>query len=191
MKQPPAKVTEAHELYKELMNVLRLGRLAGAMLGEKLFKLKANNDYQKAIGGEPTWAEFLKMPEIALDVREANRAMEIYEEFCVKRGYSTEMLAEAGVKNIHYLLPLVKKGEIEEKEIKGLLQAGAELPQASFRERLQDVKGGDRHYEFVLMRRCIETNNLQKVHEIESAQILEAFAAQGINLSDKIMPEVI
>lgn len=192
MKNPPAKVSLAHSDYQELLKVLELGRLAGVMLGKYLFRLKANNDYQKAVGqGIDTWQEFLKMPEIGLDPREATRAMEIYEQLCLKRGYSTEMVAQAGTKSLHYMLPLIKKGELEESEVSGLLHSAAVLPQKSFREKLQDVKGGDRHYEFVLMRRCKETNSLQKVHDITSEQIVKAFISEGINLTEKLMPEVI
>lgn len=192
MKESPAKVSLAHSDYKELLKVLQLGRLAGVMLGKYLYRLKANNDYQKAVGeGINTWADFLKMPEISLDSREANRAMEIYEELCIKRGYSTEMVAEAGTKNLHYMLPMVKRGDLDDHDIKQLIEEGRDLPQASFRERLQDIKGGDRHYEFVLMRRCVETNNLQKVHDITSEQIVKAFIHEGINLTEQLMPEVI
>lgn len=190
-KQTPATVT-AHTTYKELLKVLELGRLAGVMLGKCLYQLKANKDYQKAVGeGVDTWEDFLKMPEIGLEVREANRAMDIYEQFCVIRGYSTEMVAEAGTKNLHRLLPMIKRDELDDKEIKGLLKDGANLPQKSFKERLHDVRGGDRHYEFVLMRRCIETNNMQRVHDIESPTIIAVFEKAGIFIQDKIMPEVI
>lgn len=189
MKDTPVKSTEAHADYKKLLEVLHLGRMAGALLGQQLFRLYSNRAWQQAIGGESSWEEFLKMPEVNLDKREATRAMEIYEEFCIKRGYSTEMLAEAGVKNLHYMLPMVKKGELPDGDIKELLEAGASLPQRSFKERLHDVKtgGGERHYEFVLMRRCIETNNLQIVHDYDSEKILAAFP----ELKDKLMPEII
>lgn len=190
MKNAPVKATEAHADYKKLLEVLHFGRMAGALLGQQLFRLKANNAFREAIGeGVETWADFLKMPEINLDSREATRAMEIYEQFCIKRGYSTEMLAEAGVKNLHYMLPMVKKGELPEEDIKELLEAGAVLPQRSFKARLHDVKtgGGERHFEFVLMRRCIETNDLQIVHDYDSEKILAAFP----ELREKIMPEII
>lgn len=182
------QATEAHQNYQELVKVLRLGRLAGAMLGQCLFRLKANNAYREAIGaGIETWNDFLKMPEIGLDPREATRAMEIYDEFCIKRGYSIEMLAETGTKALHYLLPMVKDGTLKDEQIGGLLQAGAALPQKSFKEKLHDVRGGERHYEFVLMRRCIETDNLQRVDDITSEQLSAAFP----ELADKLMPEII
>lgn len=184
------RASEAHKDYQKLLEVLKLGRLAGALLGQQLYLLKANNAFREAVGdGVDTWEDFLKMPEIKLDVRESNRAMEIYEEFCIKRGYSTEMLAEAGTKTLHYLLPMVKKNELDKGELDGLLKDGAELPQKSFRERLHDVKhpGGTKTYRFELFRRCVETNTLQKVHDIDSDIILNRFP----ELRDMIMPEVI
>lgn len=187
MKEAPVKATEAHADYKKLLEVLHLGRMAGALLGEQLFRLFANRAWQKAIGDECSWEEFLKMPEVALDKREATRAMEIYGEFCIKRGYSTEMLAEAGTKTLHYLLPMVKKGELPDEKIGELLKAGASLPQRPFREHLHDAKGGERHFEFVLMRRCIETNNLQKIHDYDTEKILTAFP----ELREMVLPEII
>lgn len=189
MKDSPAIVVHAHEDYKKLLEVLKLGRMAGALLGQQLFRLYANGDWQKAIGQEISWEEFLMMPEVNLDKREATRAMEIYEEFCVKRGHSTEMLAEAGVKNLHRLLPMVKRGQLEDGQIGELLKAGAALPQKSFKETLYDAKnpGGTRTYRFEIFRRCNETNNLQKVHDIESEKIVEAFP----HLNEMLMPEII
>lgn len=193
MKDAPGIVVHAHEDYKKLLDVLKLGRMAGALLGQQLYRLNANRAWQQATGDECSWEEFLKMPEINLDKREATRAMEIYEEFCIKREYSVEMLAEAGTKNLHYLLPMVKQNKIQKKDIDGLLKSGATLTQAGFKERLQDVKnpGGERHYEFVLMRRCIETNNLQKVHEVESDDIVKAFQMYGNDISNLIFPEIV
>lgn len=194
MKNTPVKSKDAHADYKKLLEVLHLGRMAGALLGQQLYRLKGNNAFKDAIGeGVDTWEEFLKMPEINLETREANRAMEIYEEFVIKRGYSTEMLAEAGTKTLHYLLPMVKKDELTDKQIGGLLKAGAALPQKSFREKLHEVKHPETPltYEFVLMRRCIETNNLQKVHEIDHEQIMQVFKLANIDLNQIFMPEVI
>lgn len=189
MKEAPVKATEAHADYKKLLEVIHLGKMAGALLGQQLYKLFANRAWQQAIGSECSWEEFLTMPEVSLDKREATRAMEIYEEFCVKRGYSTEMLAEAGVKNLHRMLPLVKKGKLEEEQIGELLKAGAALPQKSFKETLYEAKnpGGTRTFKFEIFRRCIETDNLQKVHDIESDRIVAAFP----ELQEKLMPEII
>lgn len=193
MKQSPVKSTEAHADYQKLLEVLKLGRMAGALLGQQLYRLYANNAYQQAIGGDITWHEFLKQPEVNLDPREATRAMEVYEEFCVKRGYSTEMLAEAGTKALHYILPLAKSGEITEAEIEGLLHDGANLPLSGFRERLYEVKSGngEKTYIFQLMRKCVETGTMQKVPGIDHEQVMEVFKNAGIDLNNTHVPEII
>lgn len=193
MKNAPAKVTEAHKDYQELLKVLQLGRLAGAMLGQQLYRLYANNAYREAIGGEITWHEFLKMPEVNLDPREAKRAMEIYEEFCVKRGYSTEMLAEAGTKTLHYLLPVAKNGEVDDDELKDLMKAGATLPQNSFREKLYEVRAGEaatKTFEYQLMQKRVETGTMQRVPGVDHEMILQVFKNAGIDLEAQT-PEII
>lgn len=193
MKNSPAKATKSHELYQKLLTTIKMGRMAGVMLGKYLFELKANNAYQQAVGeGIETWVDFLKMPEVSIPASEATRAMEIYEEFCLRRGYSLEMLAEAGTKTMHYLLPIAKKYDIEEPRMTELIQAGANLPLNSFRERLQDFKGGERHYEFMVMRKCKETGTMQKVHDITTEMIVEAMKKNfNINLTEQLLPEII
>lgn len=193
MKNAPAKVTEAHKEYQKLLEVLKLGRIAGAMLGQQLYRLFANRAYQQAIGEEISWHEFLKMPEVNIDPREATRSMEIYEEFCVKRGFSLEMLAEAGTKTLHRMLPMVKKGELEDKEIDGLLHDGAALSQSAFKERFYEVTTpeGEKTYTFQLMRKCAETNNMTRVPGIEHDQIITVFKNAGIDLLQQYIPEVI
>lgn len=201
------RASNAHELYQELVQVLKLSRLAGVKMGQMLFQLYADNAYQKAIGeGVDTWHDFLKLPEISIDTREANRAMAIYEELCIKRGYDTSDIAEVPVKALHYILPRIRNNDVRDSDIGGLLKDAKNLSQAAFREHLYEVCANDgrdgavlrgagghnRTFEFVLMRRCIETNNLQKVHEVTSEQIVDALKSlYHIDLTEKLMPEIV
>lgn len=190
------RIEKAHELYQGLLKVLELKRFAGVALGEKLYKLRANNEYKNAIGaGIDTWNDFLKQPDVAIDPREATRSMEIYEQFCVVRGYSTDELGTVPTKSLHYLLPVAKAGKLPEGELRSLVNDAANLSRASFRERLHDGLSSDGHghrtFSFVLMRRCNETNNLQKVHDFDSEQIIEIFNKAGIDIKEKIMPEIV
>lgn len=188
------KASDAHALYGQLIEIVKMKRLSGAMLGKVLWNLKANNSFKKAIGsGIDTWEDFLKMPEIGIDMREANRAMEIYEQFVVKLHYTEEELAEVGTKALHYVLPLVKSGELQEEHIRGLLSDGANLTQAAFKERLHDVtKGGGKTYEYLIMRKCKETGTMQKVRGVKSGQIIDALKTlYHIDITEQFVPEII
>lgn len=189
------RAEKASELYQGLLKVLELKRFAGVALGEKLYKLRANNEYKNAIGeGIDTWNDFLKQPDVAIDPREATRSMEIYEQFCVVRGYSTDELGTVPTKSLHYLLPVAKSGRLPEGDLRSLVNDAAILTRAAFKEKLHDgLSGGEgtRTFSFVLMRRCNETNNLQKVHDFDSEQIVQIFSKAGIDIQEKIMPEII
>lgn len=186
----------ASSVYSQLLSVLKLHRSSGLVLGQVLWQLKADNLFQKSIGaGIETWADFLKQPEIGLDIREANRAMELYGQFVLKLGYSVEDLAEAKTKSLHYLLPLVKSDQLPRERIDELVGAAKTLTINQFRESLYDAKTEDtgvRTYQLVLMRKCNETGTLQKVHGVDDAVIKEAFARAQMQLPDlEDLPEIL
>lgn len=184
---------KAHELYQSLLKVLELKRFAGVALGEKLFKLKANNEYKNATGIE-SWDDFLKSPEISIDSRESNRAMQTYYQFCVRRQFTLSDLAGVPVKSLHRLLPLAKGDRLADGDLQTLVADAASLSQSAFKERLYDVVSGEsgiRTFDFLLMRKCRETGNLQKVHGFSSEKIQEVFNQAGIDLGQEILPEII
>lgn len=180
--------------YHQLVATLRLRQLTGMALGASLWRLKADNTYKSAVGqGIETWNDFLKLPEISLEVREANRAMDLYEMFVLKYGFTIDELAEAKTKSLHYLLPLVKEGILSEARIHELVEDAKHLTQNQFRENIFDAKetGASRTYQFVLMRKCNETGTMQRVPDIDNTQIIVAFDRVGIHLFDKFMPEIL
>lgn len=186
---------DASGVYTKLLTVLNLHRGSGLVLGQVLWQLKANNLFQKSVGaGIETWADFLKQPEIGLDVREANRMMDLYGQFVLKLGYSVEELAEAKTKSLHYLLPLVKSDQLSKERIDELVDSAKTLTVNQFRESIYDAKTQDigvRTYQLVLMRKCNETGTLQKVHGIESEVIEQVFTKAGINLNLEDLPDIL
>jgi hypothetical protein len=163
-------------------------------MGKILWQLKANDTYQKAIGqGIETWVDFLKQPEIGLEVREANRAMELYGTFVLKYGFSIEELSEAKTKSLHYLLPVAKSGSVNEQRIRELVESAKHLSQNQFRDSLYDAKTddqGERTYQFVVMRRCVETGTLQRV-QMEGVDIEAVFLRAGIDLKQVFIPTIL
>lgn len=197
MKDAPQVVINANEAYQKLVGTLFVGRASVVAVGKYLFELNQEDRWRDAVGSVDTWSDFLKLPEINLDTREANRAMEIYEEFAVKRNYDINELGKVSTKALHSLLPLVKKGALDDEQVKGLLADGANLSQAGFKERLHDVKfektvdKPQRTYQFMLMRKCIETGTMAKVHDINHNDIVAVFNRAGINLDKQFVAEII
>lgn len=189
------KAEQAHLLYRDLIAAIRAHRLFGVFLGKFLWQLRFNDTYTQATGIE-NWNDFLKSPEISLEVREANRAMDLYDMFVLQYGYKAEELAEAKTKSLHYLLPLAKSGEVPEKRIRELVEDAKHLTQNQFRDQIYDAKTGDqgpRSYQFVLMRKCIETGTLQLVPDVTNETIIQVFNHAGIPIEQKLqsMPEII
>lgn len=188
------KAEKAAGIYQQLVSTLQLQRAVGIGLGQLLWKLKANNLFKEAIGqGIETWNDFLKMPEIGLEMSEANRAMDLYEVFIIKYGYSMEELSTAKTKSLHYLLPLAKDATVNESRIRELVESAKHLTQSQFREEIYDSKPGvlTSTYAFVLMRRRVETGTLQIVPNVDDQLIKAAFEKAGINLEEQFMPEIL
>lgn len=172
-------LSEAHELVAQLIQVQNSSRKLDVIKGKLLWMLRANNLYREAFGeGVDTWDEFLRSPEIALTVSEANRAMQLYEFFIVKYGYDEETLSHTPVKSLHHMLPRLKTGEIEEGDLPELIEAAKALTFNEFKERMYDIQHKEempRTYTYLIMRRCNETKNLSRVQEVTSEEILEKF----------------
>lgn len=167
------------EYHSELERAARLSKQSFVMMGEVLSALKHNDTFREAVGeGYDTWQAYLAQPEIGLSVSEANRLIQIYETFVLKFRLDPERLANVPLKNLHYLLPIVKDMD-DESEVDALVNDAASLSQRDFRERIQDLKSdsGLRTYEFVLMKKCIETGSMRKVHGVSSADIEQALGS--------------
>lgn len=172
------KSVDAHELVQKLISLQNTSRELDIMKGRTLWELKADNTYKKSFGegGDDSWAAFLKNPEIGLTVSEANRAMQLYEYFILKYEFSETDLAHIPVKSLNYMLPRLKSGEIGKENIGELVEAARNLTFADFRDTFYDVTdSGVRTYQFLIMKKCNETGNLSKVHNIASDRISAAF----------------
>ncbi len=167
------------ELHQMLVAVVSVSKKGFVAMGKILRELKKKEVYKKAVGqGIDTWSDYLKQPEIGLSAGEANRLIQIYDEFIVRLGYDEETIAQVPIKNMHYLLPMVKKMKSKE-ESDELIADATLLSQKDFKERMFDkrVEGGDttRTFEYLIMRRTVETGALDKVPGIESDTIKVMF----------------
>lgn len=178
---PSREVESAYELHKILCDVVHMSKRGIVATGRILYELKKDNNFQKAIGsGIDSWADYLRQPEIGLSIPEAARMIQIYETFILKLDYDEDTISAIPIKNMHYLLPLVKKMDSRE-EADELIADATLLSQKDFKEKLYDVKSAElgeaatRTFEYFVMRKTVETNTLDRVMDLSSDVIKSQF----------------
>jgi len=165
-----------YEYHKALIELIKKSKQNFIVMGEILYHLKTDDNFQQAVGeGIDTWIDYVKQPEIGLSRGEANRLVQIYENFVHRLGFNPDEIAQVPIKNLHYLLPVVKEMEKSE-DVKELLYEAVSLSQADFKERVYDIKNSeDRTYTYIIMKKSDQTGALTRVYDIESKDIKNAF----------------
>lgn len=167
-----------HNLHTQLVSLIDNSKRSFVAKGKLLYNLKIEGNFKEAVGaGIDTWLDYISQPEIGLSSGEVGRLIQIYQEFVLKLKIDEEFLAGVPVKNIHYLLPLAKKSN-DKEEIMELLYAAKELSQRDFRLRVGEIKYDKLTYEYLVMKRCVETGSLTKVHDIPSNDIKTTYGIQ-------------
>lgn len=177
---------DSSELHHDLTTRVNESKAGFIEIGKLLYHLKQDNRFLEAVGeGIDTWGAYIAQPEINLTNAEANRLMQIYETFCLKWGTPENEIAEIPIKNLHYLLPIAKELNTEfvddADQLVELLNAAETLSQRDFRERVRDIRHGEdgvRTYEYLVMKKCVETGSMQKVHGLDSETIKQSFGLQ-------------
>lgn len=153
-------------------------------MGQLLHTLKEKGSFKQAIGaGVDTWDDYIAQPEISLSRGEADRLIQIYDQFVIRFGYKPQFISEIPIKNLHYLLPYVKaisRDNTDPKKLEEMLHSAKDLSQRDFRERVADLKLGEskRTYTYLVMKKCVETGTMSKVHDISSEVIEDTFGLQ-------------
>lgn len=165
-------------LHKELLDIIRISKKSKIVLGSILADLKANDNFKDAVGmGADTWPDYLRQPEIALSPHEASAMIKLYEELCVRLGYDVATASEIPNKNLQYLLPLIKNLEPGD-EVDELIADATLLSQKDFKEKLWDKRKGTsgvRRFEYFIMRKTLDTNTLDRVHDIDSDTLISDY----------------
>lgn len=145
--------------------------------GEVLSKLRNDEQYKLTNGGM-SWEDYLRQPEVSLTTGQARQMIEVYQLFCINMAISMEDLGYYPLPALKFILNKYKKGQIQTaKQVKEILEASKTLSFRDLREHFQDevIQTQERTYEYVLMKRCKETNNLTKIHDISSEDIKSKF----------------
>lgn len=168
-------MSRAHETYQKLKLICSGSVKHDLLLASYLYDMRRYDLWRDSVGGIDSWADFLKQPEINIPMSKANRLIRVHEYFVVG-GLPGVDISGIPLSKLDYIARKGKSGRTLE-----LLEAARELSSADFKELLHDVTNGkegeeaERTYEYMVMRRCIETGSLTKVHEVASDDIKQSF----------------
>lgn len=158
---------KAYSIHQGLVSYRAMSKKEEWDLAKLLYVLRRNELWRFAVGGFDSWEDYLKQPDVNLSRHKADKLVRVYEFFVVERGYTVANLWEVPWYALDYISK--KGGDLDPEEINSLLDDSKHLTQKDFKENFFDVKdGGDRTYTFVVMRKCDQTGNLEKVHGLES-----------------------
>lgn len=167
------------ELHKKLLESISFTKTGFVVIGKLLYKLNSDDVFLSAVGeGINTWDDYISQPEIGLSRGEASRLIQIYEQFVLRLGLSEDEVSTIPIKNIHYLLPVIKNAtEVNADDIRALIDDAKHLTQKDFKDRMYEAKheSPERTYEYLVMKRCNETGTLSRVHGVTSEEIIKQF----------------
>lgn len=133
-----------------------------------LYVLRRRELWRFAVGGFDSWEDYLKQPEVGLTRHKADKLVRIYEYFIIQNKYTVAQLWDTP----WYALDYISKKKPDPSLIQTLLEDAKHLTPKDFKENYFDAtEVGDRTYSYVLMRKCDQTGNLEKVHELDSETI--------------------
>ena len=157
-----------YETYQDLIAYGNTAKFSYVGMGKLLMELRVNNKWKEAIGdGITTWSAFLKQPEIGLSVGEADKLMKIYNRL------SDYDVNEISLVNLKRLVDV-------EHLTEDIVDQARTLSDKDFKEVLAENENiSERTYVYMVMKRCKETGNMTKVHDLSSEVIKDTF-----NLND-------
>ena len=162
---------KAHALHNLLQAFRANDKKDEWMLAELLYKLRRFELWRFAVGGFDSWEDYLKQPELGISRHKADKLVRIYEYFIASKLYTSDVLQDVP----WYALDFVSKKKPDPETIDVLLEDAKHLTPKDFKENYFDVTdGGDRTYSFVLMKKCDQTGNLEKDHDLSSDTIKQA-----------------
>lgn len=162
---------EARKLYLLLRMLCESRETVDFLIGETIHKIKEDNLYKKATGdGIDTWHQFLKQPEIDMSQYEADKLETIYKVF-KDRIDPEEDMEVYKIDNLWYIIRSGLINDIDDE----IMEMAASLSNFEFKEAMKDKLNQTNTYSYMVMQRCETTNNLKKVKNISSEEILDNF----------------
>lgn len=163
------------QIHTALSNLCKTNNIVDIKTAQYLYRLRRYDLWRDTTGGIDTWEDYLKQPEINIPKSKANQLIRIYEYFGVKnKGWDTNDVPL-------YVLDIISKKNPPSSVITEMLEAGKTLSKSDFKERFHDLVNGTpeqdavRTYSYIIMKKCNETGNITKVHDIDSDDIKNKF----------------
>lgn len=153
-----------YEAYSYLVRSGVVAKTGYLEMGRYLNELRTDNRWREAVGdGITSWSGFLRQPEIGLSQHEATKLMKIYNRL------GTYDLSEISLPNLKKLVDL---DEITEE----VIDQARTLSDKDFKEALAENRNiTERTYTYQVMKKCVETGNMTKVHDLSSELIKDTF----------------
>jgi hypothetical protein len=167
----------ARSLYRLIEEANKSINYAKIEMGYAIYELQKDNLYKKAIGnGIDKWNHFLKLPEVNMSNHTAKKLSSIYEVFCEGLGYDKEVIYDCEVDNLWYVITGDVLSDTDDEQTDELINLARQFSNYEFKEAVQDmVYGEERRYDYLVMQRVKETNNLRRVHGISTEDVLNKF----------------
>lgn len=156
--------TQTTSLSSKLQELAQYNTTFALMTGQTLTGLFRNSVHLAE--GHQSWTEYIKQPEFGLSVGEASKLMKMYSLFIETMGYSLEDLQNKNLKALKKIETHWGKRKLTKEQVRELVEKSEHLSLADVAEEIADTQSTNRTYEYVVMKRCIETNGLTKEHEL-------------------------
>lgn len=165
--------TKAHDIHRDVVGYVDIQIRSDILLGQSLFLLKKDNLFKKAIGaGIDTWADYLKQPEINISKSRAEKLIKAYQYFVLNLRFTVEELHGVPL----YALSIIAEKVAARKKVEELINDARVLSEKDFKEKYHDdVTQTTRTYRYMVMKKCVETGSMEKLHDITSEEIKFAF----------------
>jgi|AntRauTorckE6833_2_1112554.scaffolds.fasta_scaffold06152_3 hypothetical protein len=167
----------ARSLYRLIEEANKSINFAKIEIGKAIHELKEGNLYKKAVGnGIDKWNHFLKLPEINMTDYTTKKLSTIYNVYCNDLGYEKAKIQECEIDNLWYVITEGLIDKADEDKIEEIISLASSLSNFEFKEAVHDlVFTKERQYDYLVMQRVRETNNLRRVKGISSDDVLNAF----------------
>jgi hypothetical protein len=158
------------EQHEKFLTLCRKEKLRDIVLGGQLWVMKQFNTYRLATGVD-TWEDYLAQPEVNISKHRASKLIAIYCYFAEGLRYTPDELQDVPT----YALDTIRKRNITDRElIDRLLDDSRSLSKRDFAEKFHDdAVATERTYTYLLMKKCVETGALVKVHDVPLSELFE------------------
>lgn len=151
--------------HNQLLSAIQIERAAVFDLSYYLYELNKNDTYEESIGID-NWFDYIAQPEIAITNAQANQYITTFKKLVVNNGFQLQDYLDIPFKS---LVQIAKSTDPKKYKEDAKFLSFKDL-----KERMYEIKNDnkiERTYSYLVMKKCLETGNLSKVHGVDSVEI--------------------